>query len=988
MTTSKLTMTRRTFMKSAVAVGAVAALSGSATKQALAETDKPAGTTDVKRIRTACRGCGKMECGVWVTVENGRAVKIEGDESSFVSMGNCCTKSQASIQVPYHPDRLRYPMKRTTPRGENPEWQRISWEEAMDICYEKMTEIYNKMGGSAWMSMGGTSRFWGLSNSAPAALVAAVNSHGANQICKGPRRLVGSFTTENGHHFMATDDHPKVYLQWGTEQTQSNYDDSCRTVTDVVHDCEAFISIDPRKHNLGKSADYHLAVRPGSDSALAMAWLNMILDEELYDELLCKRWTNAPMLVCEDKEIIEWKGAAKLSNLKGTTPVKTMLLQEADLKEDGKIERFMVWDAKHDKLTYFDADPEIGKWEGADHWNIPTTGWEFERGGWVPDPSEFEVDIDPALWGEYEVTLKDGRTVKCKTVFQYWWDNYVADMTPAKAAELCEVDEQLIRDACHVYCDRIDPRNGNGGVNYQLAPEQCGNNWHTLRACALISCLTGNYDNPGGNRGWTRAPVVGCGGFGNVYKDELNKKIPPDPSPKAQQDDFPLWRYGADSHSIWRTCLSQEPYPIKGCIIWSGDFMNQANTLKAWESLMQMDFILEANLWHHPGGDLADVLLPAEHWLEIPGFARISQGSGGGYGLNAHCIEPIGDVKFDGQIILDMYKRWGIAFFDPSDPEGDAWSPVTKYFDYQVAMTGMKWDEYYEKFQKEGWFNAKEPLDDGSHWDGKQWGTYLRYEMGILRAQDGISFTKPGDGIPGTNQPDMKIDVWSIIAEAYVRKVGRDDVPALPEYAEPIYSPITKPEKFETLGQVVEEGADKTMVMNATSGRRIPVYFHSEHRQLPWCRELWPAPRCEINPDDAAKLGIQQGDWVWLENENGKVRQTADLYYGVKPGVINMEHQWWFPELDQVGHGFELCGCNCLVYMDGQDPWMGSSELRAYDVKVYKATPENSPFGNPVPCGEDGTEIIHSASDPRLKEWKAGIDAIAADNSVWEEYAK
>lgn len=236
MTTSKLTMTRRTFMKSAVAVGAVAALSGSATKQALAETDKPAGTTDVKRIRTACRGCGKMECGVWVTVENGRAVKIEGDESSFVSMGNCCTKSQASIQVPYHPDRLRYPMKRTTPRGENPEWQRISWEEAMDICYEKMTEIYNKMGGSAWMSMGGTSRFWGLSNSAPAALVAAVNSHGANQICKGPRRLVGSFTTENGHHFMATDDHPKVYLQWGTEQTQSNYDDSCRTVTDVVHD--------------------------------------------------------------------------------------------------------------------------------------------------------------------------------------------------------------------------------------------------------------------------------------------------------------------------------------------------------------------------------------------------------------------------------------------------------------------------------------------------------------------------------------------------------------------------------------------------------------------------------------------------------------------------------------------------------------------------------------------------------------------------------
>ena len=43
--------------------------------------------------------------------------------------------------------------------------------------------------------------------------------------------------------------------------------------------------------------------------------------------------------------------------------------------------------------------------------------------------------------------------------------------------------------------------------------------------------------------------------------------------------------------------------------------------------------------------------------------------------------------------------------------------------------------------------------------------------------------------------------------------------------------------------------------------------------------------------------------------------------------------------------------------------------VRGYPVKVYKATAENSPFGNPVPCDDDGTEIIHTATDPRLKEW-------------------
>ena len=166
-----------------------------------------------------------------------------------------------------------------------------------------------------------------------------------------------------------------------------------------------------------------------------------------------------------------------------------------------------------------------------------------------------------------------------------------------------------------------------------------------------------------------------------------------------------------------------------------------------------------------------------------------------------------------------------------------------------------------------------------------------------------------------------------------------DEEDLLPTYQEPPLSPISNPEICAKYPFI------------ATSGRRIPVYFHSEHRQLPWCRELWPVPRVEINPSDAEELGIQQGDWVWIENDNGKIRQVADLYYGISKGVINLEHQWWFPELDQADKGFDLCGCNCLVTTGKgyQDRISGTSYLRAYPVKIYKATPENSPFGNPVP---------------------------------------
>ena len=172
----------------------------------------------------------------------------------------------------------------------------------------------------------------------------------------------------------------------------------------------------------------------------------------------------------------------------------------------------------------------------------------------------------------------------------------------------------------------------------------------------------------------------------------------------------------------------------------------------------------------------------------------------------------------------------------------------------------------------------------------------------------------------------------------------------------------------------VKENPEATFI--CTSGARQPVYFHSEHRQLPWCRELWPSPRFEMNPNDAARLGIEQGDWVWIENDNGKIRQVADLYHGIAPGTVNLEHQWWFPELNQADKGYDLCGCNCLVTTGKgyQDRISGTSYLRAYPVNIYKATAENSPFGNPVPCDHNGNEIIHDASDPRLKEWLPNYD--------------
>ena len=231
-----LTMSRRTFVKTAAITGAAAAAFGASTHTALAEeTYSSVSGNDTVAVKTCCRGCGKMECGVKVIVQNGRAIRVEGDEGAFQSMGNCCTKSQSSIQAAYHPDRLHYPMKRTNPKGEEPGWQRISWDEAMQSIVDNFMDIKAKHGGEAIACQVGTSRIWCMhSESILKNMLETPNNVEAWQICKGPRHFATTMVSQFAMSWMETITRPKVYVQWGGASELSNYDDSCRTLS-LIH---------------------------------------------------------------------------------------------------------------------------------------------------------------------------------------------------------------------------------------------------------------------------------------------------------------------------------------------------------------------------------------------------------------------------------------------------------------------------------------------------------------------------------------------------------------------------------------------------------------------------------------------------------------------------------------------------------------------------------------------------------------------------------
>ena len=1198
---AKLSLTRRSFLKAAAVTGAASTLSfAAAPSAALAEgVDESAG--EVKRIRSCCRACGKCECGVWVTVQDNKVIKVEGDESNAHSRGHCCAKSQASMLALYHPDRLRYTMKRTNPKGEDdPGWVRVNFAEAMDEIGAKYNELIDKYGGKSIFSMGGTSRVWAQP---PYGTLKSVfgthNFHSAYEICKGPRHFGGVLTDEKGSPWMEVEQGPIVYVQWGTASEYSNYDSTNRTVVDCSQRAYKHILVDPRMSPLGKEADLWLPIRVGTDLAMSLGWLKWIVDNDAYDKNFVKRWSNGPFLYNPEADGKTYKGY--FLEMNGGIHMTSRLLTEADLDrewvsqfwepapEQYSYRRFICWDAANEKPIYWDA--EECQWEGEKH-KIPTTGTWIEHpykpiiaDAWLPDPSKFADPADPAydaywtgegnekgaksnpkglpkdpeLWPDgVQVKLKSGKMIEAKSVWQEWEHN-LEEYTLERVSEITEVPADKIEEAVRTYTTRLNPLHGNGGIHYQLAPDQTGHAVQNTRALQLIACLTGNSDEPAGNRGSSKAQVDGCCGranmivtdhdpvdwgiregigtmeLGNTPRDlsvedqipliqnfvkylqdensplmeRYGNHIPTDEEARiiamrkggdykgsrsfpglktpfennADQisaERFPLlrfWNSWTDASSIWDAIREiDSPYKLYGGICMSGDFMNQSNLLEAWDALTQLDFWVDINLWSCPNNGTADYVFPCTHWLET-NTGRVSQGAGGIFGAGQRCVEPIGDVVFDPTFVVCLHKSMGVPFND-RDPEYDEWLNLD-YHDfiqaggsvgyeeqeYRVLKDATDWwkteeypdgpdfPQYAAKFQEEGWFDCRK-------WHPERWGTYRRWEMGYRRQQAGYNLYAAVDEKCAFGTPTGKVEIWSTICESYIgdtvsesyvletpgtaAKVGektpyfaqvcspdRDayagdipDIDKFPHWFEPKNSRVQAPEWYdanlvdgasynsdnylnkpyhgiagvgtgqatdngttdnlEAYKQAVKENPEATFI--CTSGARQPVYFHSEHRQLPWCRELWPSPRFEMNPNDAARLGIEQGDWIWVRTPWGAIREVADLYYGIKEGTTNANHAWWYPEMDHAAHGFELVGINCTMDKYAQCWICGASQLRGNPMVVYKATEENSPFGNPVPCDPWGNEAITNANDPRLKEWLAN-DPRLDDSKVELTYA-
>ncbi len=584
---------------------------------------------------TYCSGCYGV-CGVKIRVVDGQPVAIEGvPDSDLGGRGGMCGKGVATIMDYHDPNRVNYPVKRTNPRkgiGEDPAWQRISWEEAMDTIADKLKEIKKT----------------------------------------DPRQLLWAFTPGPGTVFQATLNWGPFFVQFGTlNRASGGVGAACGAVAhhigaivhaswDILPDynyCNFLIRcggnegigsgrmastairmaaearergmktivLDPIGYEAASKADEWIPILPGTDIAVFLAMANLIVNEiKVYDQEYIKAKTNGPYLAKLDRTFVRDKTTNKP----------------------------LIWDENDGKAKIYD-DPTL---------------------------------TNPVIEGEYEV-----HGIKCRPAFDLIKEHlkqysltWAAEISTVPEKTIRRLTEELVKEARIGSSIEIDgvrvPYRPAGLVGYKGLNTH-SNGFHQYGAMTLINSLLGNQDVCGGilGSGTVKSfgfPETGRPNFqpyastdGMLTPGVWFTRAPWPPPPVAGpgllnfQDIFPhsgrnIYPYCDDWDEIWTR--AGRPYEPKALAIFAANtVMNAGNSTAAAEFLKKIPFVFSINTTHNETTEgFADIVLPNCH-----AFESLDPTSSQGYffnypmGMEKWCYHvgiPVCEPKHERRNLLDI----------------------------------------------------------------------------------------------------------------------------------------------------------------------------------------------------------------------------------------------------------------------------------------------------------------------------------------------
>ena len=345
---------------------------------------------------------------------------------------------------------------------------------------------------------------------------------------------------------------------------------------------------------------------------------------------------------------------------------------------------------------------------------------------------------------------------------------------------------------------------------------------------------------------------------------------------------------------------------------------------KEWvEAMDNLDLIVHMYMYPTSFSAYADILLPTTEWLETNYTIPVCNTL-----ICRQAVTHLYETMDESLIWSKLTKRLGELGHESCAKAFDAeymgldlpyWNTMEELLDRQAACVGMTWED----FKKVGMAETM-PLDVWKHYyvyldPDKKTGLPKGFRTGSKKCEiygEGfIKLSRTGMPYSGAKLP-----------------AASKDYDPLPYYMEPSESPLRDDEVSRNYPLVMTNG-------------RLPYFHHSTLRNVPWLREMYPAPEVWINPADAETYGVANGDWIWIESQRGRIRGIANLTQGIGRGVVYMERYWNPETLDTPTRGWQEMNVNMLSKSAAPyNDIVGTYTLRGYQVRIYKAE-EGAPEG-------------------------------------------
>jgi anaerobic selenocysteine-containing dehydrogenase len=287
-------VTRRFFLKIAIAIAAIVAFGQYFLRK---YTEPRAGgiietqAKEVRGIPVVSDVDAHSQCRMRVRIKGGKVDEVRGDPTDPEAKGELTLRDRHIREFLYAPDRLMYPLKRTGKRGEG-KWQRISWDEALTIVSDRLHGIKQKFGAEAIDFHHGhydSGDIKGTYLPRLANLIGTPNITNPSHSCHLPRVFL-EYNIDLGGVFQPDLPHTNCLILWGGNPRVTNKPQEI-AIKEARARGMKLIVVDPRRISYAAEADIHAQLRPGTDGALALGLLHVIIKENLYDREFVEKWT-------------------------------------------------------------------------------------------------------------------------------------------------------------------------------------------------------------------------------------------------------------------------------------------------------------------------------------------------------------------------------------------------------------------------------------------------------------------------------------------------------------------------------------------------------------------------------------------------------------------------------------------------------------------------------------------------------------------------